>query len=106
MSSLTSSWDLIFGTCCWWAGFVGCPEKQKPWQINNIEITGVPLKDHIGVKTTKCVHRDRKIDRYEVSSIKNANPSIKFEGIKLQKCLIACKKGIDVVVRFQYSEIG
>ena len=41
---------------------------------------------------------------YEVSSIKNANPSIKFEGIKLQKCVIACKKGINVVVRFQYSE--
>ena len=43
---------------------------------------------------------------YEVSSIKNGNPSIKFEGINLQKCLIACKKGVDVVVRFQYSEIG
>ena len=43
---------------------------------------------------------------YEVSSIKNANPSIKFEGIKLQKCVIACKKGINVVVRFQYSEIS
>ena len=41
---------------------------------------------------------------YEVSSIKNANPSIKYEGIKLQKCLIVCKKDIDVV-RFQYSEI-
>ena len=25
---------------------------------------------------------------------------------KLQKCLTACKKGIDVVVRFQYSKIG
>ena len=25
--------------------------------------------------------------------------------LQLQKCLIACKKGIDVVVRFQYSEI-
>ena len=37
--------------------------------------------------------------KYEVSSIKNANPSKKFEGIKLQKCLIACKKGINIVVR-------
>ena len=46
---------------------------------------------------------DRK---YEVSSIKNANSSIKFEGINLQKCLIACKKGINIVIRFQYSEIG
>ena len=44
--------------------------------------------------------------KYEVSSIKNANLSIKFEGIKLQKCLIACKKGINVVVLFQYSEIS
>ena len=43
---------------------------------------------------------------YEVSSIKNANLSIKFEGIKIQKCLIACKKGINVVVPFQYSEIS
>jgi len=43
---------------------------------------------------------------YEVSSIKNANLSIKYEGIKLKMCLIACKKGINVVVRFQYSEIG
>ena len=48
----------------------------------------------------------RKVLKYEVSSIKNANPSIKFEGIKLQKCVIACKKGINVVVRFQYSEIS
>ena len=31
---------------------------------------------------------------------------IKYEGIQLQKCLIACMKGINVVVRFQYSEIG
>ena len=38
--------------------------------------------------------------------MKNANLSIKYEGIKLHKCLIACKKGINVVVRFQYSEIG
>ena len=37
---------------------------------------------------------------YEVSSIKNVNTSIKFEGIKLLKCVIACKKGINVVVRF------
>ena len=29
---------------------------------------------------------------YEVPSIKNANLSIKHEGIKLQMCLIACKK--------------
>ena len=43
---------------------------------------------------------------YEVSSIKNVNLSIKYEGIKLQKCFIGCKKGINVVVRFQYSEIG
>ena len=43
---------------------------------------------------------------YEVSSIKNANLSIKFELIKLQKFQIACKKGINVVVRFQYSEIS
>ena len=43
---------------------------------------------------------------YEVSSIKNVNLSIKLEGIKIQKCLIACKKGINVVVRFQYSEIS
>ena len=34
------------------------------------------------------------------------NLSIKYEGIKLKKCLIACKKDIDVVVGFQYSEIG
>ena len=40
------------------------------------------------------------------SSIKNANLSIKFEAIKLQRCLIACKKGINYVVRFQYSEIS
>ena len=43
---------------------------------------------------------------YEVSSIKNANLSMKYEGIELQMCLKACKKGINVVVRFQYSEIG
>ena len=43
---------------------------------------------------------------YEVPSIKSAYFSIKYEGIKLQKCLIACKKGFNVVVRFQYSEIG
>ena len=43
---------------------------------------------------------------YEVSSIKNVNLFIKYEGIKLQKCLIACKKGINIVIRFQYSEIG
>ena len=43
---------------------------------------------------------------YEVSSIKNANLSIKYKGIKLQKWLIACKKGINVVVRFLYSEIS
>ena len=43
---------------------------------------------------------------YEVSSIKNANLFIKYEGIKLQKCLIACKKGINVVDRLRYSEIG
>ena len=36
--------------------------------------------------------------RYEVSSIKNVNPSIKYEEIKLQKYLIAGKKGINVVV--------
>ena len=30
-----------------------------------------------------------------MSSIKNENPSIKYEGIK---CLIACNKGINVVV--------
>ena len=40
-----------------------------------------------------------------MSSIKNANLSIKYEGIMLQMCLIASKKGINVVVRFQYSEI-
>ena len=45
------------------------------------------------------------VHMYEVSSIKNANLSIQYEGIKLQKCLIASKKCIDVVVRFQYSEI-
>ena len=33
---------------------------------------------------------------YEVSSIKNANIFINYEGIKLQKFLIACKKGINV----------
>ena len=36
--------------------------------------------------------------RYDVSSIKNVNPSIKYEEIKLQKYLIAGKKGINVVV--------
>ena len=41
-----------------------------------------------------------------VSSIKNANISIKYEGIELQKWLIAWKKGINVVVGFQYPEIG
>ena len=51
------------------------------------------------VKTVQCC-------MYEVRSIKNANLFIKYEGIKLQKCLIACKKGINIVVRFQYSEIG
>ena len=35
---------------------------------------------------------------YEVPSIKNANLSIKYEWIKVQKWLIACKKGINVVV--------
>ena len=43
---------------------------------------------------------------YEVSSIKNANLSIKYELIKLQKFQIVRKKGINVVVRFQYSEIS
>ena len=43
---------------------------------------------------------------YEVSSIKNANLSIKYEGIELQMCLKASKKGINVVVRFQYSVFG
>ena len=43
---------------------------------------------------------------YEVSSIKNTNLSIKYELIKLQKFQIAPKKGINVVVRFQYSEIS
>ena len=38
------------------------------------------------------------VNAYEVSSIKNANLSIKYEGIKLQKWLIARKKGINVVV--------
>ena len=42
---------------------------------------------------------------YEVSSIKYANPFIKYEGIKLQKCLIACKKGINVVVVSYQIEI-
>ena len=42
---------------------------------------------------------------YEVSSIKNANPSIKYEWMKLQKFQIAHKKGINVVVRFLYLEI-
>ena len=46
------------------------------------------------------------LPHYEVSSIKNANLFIKYDGIKLQKCVIACKKGINVVVRFQYSEMG
>ena len=41
---------------------------------------------------------------YEVSSIKNANLSIKYELIKLQKFQIARKKGINVVVRFQYRK--
>ena len=36
----------------------------------------------------------------------NANFSKKYEGIELQKCLLAFKKGINVFVRFQYSEIG
>jgi len=43
---------------------------------------------------------------YEVSSIKNANLSMKHEGIKLQKRLIAHKKGINAVARLQHSEIG
>ena len=43
---------------------------------------------------------------YEVRSIKNANLSIKYEGIKLHYFQIAHKKGINVVVRFQYSEIS
>ena len=46
------------------------------------------------------------ISRYEVSSIKNAYLAIEYEGIKLQKCLIARKKRINVVVRFQFSEFG
>ena len=29
-----------------------------------------------------------------------------YEGIKLQKWFIACKKGINVVFRFLYSEIS
>ena len=41
-----------------------------------------------------------------VSSIKNSNLFIIYEGIKLQKCLIDCKKGINVFVQFQYSEFG
>ena len=44
--------------------------------------------------------------QYEVPSIKNANLSIKYEWIKVQKWLIACKKGINVVVQFLYLEIG
>ena len=32
--------------------------------------------------------------------------NIYIQGVFNQKCLIACKKGINVVVRFQYSEIG
>ena len=43
---------------------------------------------------------------YEVSSIKNANLSMKYELLKLQKFQIARKKGINVIVRFQYSEIS
>ena len=54
----------------------------------------------------KSEHTKIKIVAYEVSSIKNANLSIKYEGIKLPKMLIACKKGVNVVVRYQYSEIG
>jgi len=30
---------------------------------------------------------------------------MKCEGMKLQKCFVACEKDINVVVRFQYSEI-
>ena len=41
---------------------------------------------------------------YEVSSIKNANLSIKYELIKLQKFQIARKKGINVVVRFPHRQ--
>ena len=52
------------------------------------------------------LHFNPRRSIYEASSIKNANLSIKYEGIKLQKFLIACKKGINVVVWFQYSEIG
>jgi len=43
---------------------------------------------------------------YEVSSIRNASLSVEYEGIKLQKWLMARKKGIGVVVRFRCSEIG
>ena len=39
-------------------------------------------------------------------SIKNANLSMKYEWMKLQKFQIARKKGFNVVVRFQYSEIS
>ena len=34
-------------------------------------------------------------------NIHNVNLSIKYEGIRLQKCSIACKKGINVVVRLE-----
>jgi len=41
-----------------------------------------------------------------VQSIRNANLSIKYEGIQVQKWLIACNKGIIIAVRFQYSEVS
>ena len=44
------------------------------------------------------------ISTYEVPSIKNANLSIRYEWIKLQKFQIARKKGINVVVGFQYTD--
>ena len=67
-------------------------------------ITRIHLKD-TGQGYISRIHNKDTTNR-DVWSIKNANLSIKYEGIKLQNCLTACKKGINVVVRFQYSEIS
>ena len=60
----------------------------------------------IGVFQLNVPSKLGTVQKYEVSSIKNANLSIKYELIKLKKFQIARKKGINVVVRFQYSEIS
>ena len=98
MSSVRS----LLGVCRWQPGL---ENLARIWGKRMVEMAKVDLPvpscQKKKKKWTRQIKRDAKPmllgPMYEVSSIKNANPSIKFEGIKLQKCL-ACKKGINVVV--------